>query len=468
MKNDFQDARRAFASGSARARRGLAGLMCTASFLSLAGCGALLGLEDTVEAVEAGAPPGDGDAGDGELDAGGPDSEAPADDGGETQGDGGDRSSDAGERDGGEADAGDIQDGKPRIASISPASGAVGVAEDTPIVIRFNQPMKPATFSLEASVSVLGWRDGAIEELPVSAFTWNEDGTELTLRAALFYATYDVVLSEDQVLPSELFSPARFLVAFDPGVLTNQESEPLAEGVTSSFSTKVRIVQRIDRAVEHGLFGNLLKDSDKIGGWLMTGDHPEREVRGYVSFHLESLGEVDTIEQAAIDTFVWYTAGDPLAKYRDLHLDHVVFEDVVEAASTGWNTPPLHLATAIARGSFTYKDQVNHWIPGEAAPIAIKDESDFVHVDVSEAVRDDVLRGRSLSQYCLYFPEFDGVALDGVYDEMLLYNSIPHGARQLLAPSAIPALEARLGHPLDTFKTFPILTVQYLLAQPDP
>jgi hypothetical protein len=193
----------------------------------------------------------------------------------------------------------------PEIIQVFPEDGATGVDGETPIIITFSEPMNQA--ATEAAYQSEGIPSSGV------AFTWNEDGTELTI-------TPDEPLAYDSGPDPASVEALRYNF-FISSSATDLEGDSL--GVAAEFSFSVlRQIEGVFQAVQdRNLTGNWRSDGTYGGPnqnsncarnttTMCVGDATDNDGwRGFTTFDLNALPQTMTRLTGATLSFQ-VTSGD--------------------------------------------------------------------------------------------------------------------------------------------------------------
>lgn len=290
------------------------------------------------------------------------------DDGASESDDGMDDAMDDTSDDGSEGSSGDAPDTTaPEIVSIAPDVGALGVLADAELVITFSEAMDTA--ATEAAF--------ASADLGGVAFAWSDGDTVLTIDpdADLEYAAGT---DPAQVVANE------YELSVGVGA-TDLAGNALEMEFQSSFSTLREITTTL--ASDAALTGAVLSNgtlNTGAGGEAVVGDGTDNlQRKGFFSFPLADLpAGIAGVEQATLDAYQYLTLGVPFsappAGLGSVGLDHVEVDALDGAAFNAAALAELGVfSNAAAEGSRT--------------------------MDVTANVADDIMSGRSHSQYRLEF-----------------------------------------------------------------
>jgi hypothetical protein len=276
----------------------------------------------------------------------------------------------------------------PEILSSWPADGDAGFLFNDSFVIEFSVPMDKE--SVEASYVSKDLPAGAVE------FSWNEDGTKLTI-------TPDEKLDYNiGVVPEDIEN-----VFYYFGISTNAKSvdgESLTEGHDVTFATARRMVEYLEpvSALSGGVRTEGYVTDDIVAGDSGKTDD-EDEVTdwwyiGMISFDLDELpGEVVLVNWAQLGASQAVINGTPFADLGG----QVYLYDV----------------------SFTERD-FDALLPQLSSPILMLSDSgadESILVNVGDQVVADFEAGRSLSQFALTFAnetDDEGLADSTKYSEV--------------------------------------------------
>jgi hypothetical protein len=214
----------------------------------------------------------------------------------------------------------------PSIVSITPHNGVIGVTKDSSIVITFSEAMdKTRTEQAFSSTT-----------LPGFSFSWNEDGTVLT-----------VVPSSDLLYS---FEGKVYSFSLSAGATDLSGNALQGAPISSSFTTLRQITVFLDSVApadgslrdEDGAINppaSCAGESICVGDSGINGPLDNSTYLGFLSFDLSSLPEALTeITAASLRITQTNTTGAPYTDLGDLLWDHV-FYDVLDANDAG--TPAL-------------------------------------------------------------------------------------------------------------------------------
>lgn len=201
----------------------------------------------------------------------------------------------------------------PSIVSISPNEGAMGVAKDVVIVVKFSEAMNKGATELAYGSS----------DIPAVNFSWNADATELSIDPAGDLSYTD---------PGKVYT-------FSIGSSATDLAGNKLTTVASSFTTLRQITAQFYSVA--ALDGNVRSDGVLLSGscgstLICVGDSglvDNSTYRGFISFDLSSLPEALTqvvaaelrVEQAGL-------FGTPYTDLGSLRLDHVNYGASLSAA----------------------------------------------------------------------------------------------------------------------------------------
>jgi hypothetical protein len=288
----------------------------------------------------------------------------------------------------------------PRVLSVSPSDGALGVESNAEIVITFSEPM--ATSSIEAAYQS--------PDLPVSrlTFTWNEAGTELTIKPTAPLVYQAGTAQSDGALD---FLPKTYHYGF--AELTSRAASSSSSGDSFSFSTLRQVSADLPAdpsrtgnwtAGEGEGIHNCLRDakSPYVPTVCIGDDSNNVRYVGFLSFDLSGLPAAIASFSNASLTAVGLTYGSPSELGPSL-FEHVEF-GVLDAS--GLSAPALanlgafYGATALSSGSHL---------------ALLKDVTSAVSQDYADRQSD----GR-VTQYRLSFADIEP---DGIWDDVEFVTS---------------------------------------------
>lgn len=211
----------------------------------------------------------------------------------------------------------------PVIVEVSPADGAIGVANDANIVLRFSQPMDRA--STEAAYQSESIPSGSV------SFLWNEESTELTIvpQAVLEYG----VGSEPEL------AEARRQSFFISASAADSGGRRLTRPYEFSFSLLRQVSFTVFAVQDRDLSGSF-RSNDTYGTGqcargeinMCVGDQrvggENVQYKGFVSFELSELPEEIQALSATLSLEITDTAGNPFAGLGGLMLEHTRFERI--------------------------------------------------------------------------------------------------------------------------------------------
>ena len=220
------------------------------------------------------------------------------------------------------ADSSSTEPSAPSVVATVPADGAVGVFDDSALVVQFDVAMdKTATQLAYSSV-----------DIPADAvtFAWNDAGDELTVTpgAALMYA----VGGDPTTLQANTYG---FTITTAAQSL---DGVPLTEDVVVEFSTLRRLEQVLEREVE--LSGNIASDAGPLGTSFFGDRSTNAAVRFAVSFDLTALASnVVEVEQADLRVAWTQQGGNPWAGLGGgtvfQHVAYANLDEAFDAPATG-------------------------------------------------------------------------------------------------------------------------------------
>ena len=234
----------------------------------------------------------------------------------------------------------------PRIVAVSPEDGATAVFSDTPLVITFSTPMNQA--ATQAAYQSEGIPSSGV------TFTWNEDGTELTVtpNQPLAYATG----TDPNTVPARRYS--FFISASAEDLAGNQ----LASPEEFSFSV-LRQINGTFFAVQNRDLTGSWRSNDTYGAGecaknqinMCVGDtrvnNASEQYKGFITFDLSSLpSTMASVSEARLNLQITGTSGNPFGGLGGLFLEHADF-DVI--GSDAFNAEPLSDLGRIATSANT-------------------------------------------------------------------------------------------------------------------
>jgi len=268
----------------------------------------------------------------------------------------------------------------PTIDAITPKNGQTALHDDVKIVVTFSEPMRKdlahAAFNT-TSVSTVA-----------PTFTWNDDGTVLTIDPHAAYTT-----GTDPAAVTA--TPYHFTI---DTTITDLAGNKLAVPVSSQFTLYREITQSFNIAMP---FGNNSAPDYARYTFPMAGDtYDNRETRGYMSFSIAALPVlIAEFERATIKSTIRGIYGSPGTSFGDMLMEHAQFSDVNADA---YNSPAL--------------EQLGVFIPASPAPAI----GATVQKDVTASVAADYhvrINRANLTQYRLRYvnsPSVNNVS-DGSY-----------------------------------------------------
>jgi len=229
---------------------------------------------------------------------------------------GGEGDSRGAESSGGEGETTSAADA-PTILEVIPEDGAVGVAGDEPILIRFSEPMdKAATQAAYQSADIPA---GGV------TFSWNGVGDELTITPndPLEYAEGTSAVTTDALSYTFTISSAG---ESEDGVSLDNDTE-------SSFSTLRRL--SLSYAQDTNLSGRIrdLGGAALIGGTYSLGDNTINDPgRGFVTFDVSNLPEGPvTVEDGNLHARFSVVQGNPFIDLGVVVFQHVSYDTFNDA-----------------------------------------------------------------------------------------------------------------------------------------
>ncbi len=197
----------------------------------------------------------------------------------------------------------------PTILEVLPEDGAVGVAADEPIVVRFSEPMdKAATQAAYQSADIPA---GAV------TFSWNDAGDELTISPndPLAYAEGTSATTTDALNYTFTMTSAA----------ESEDGVSLEDDTQASFSTLRRL--SLSYSQDTDLSGRVrdLGGSLLLAGSYSLGDNSINDTgRGFVTFDVSSLPEGPvTVEDANLHARFTSVQGNPF-----IDLGAVVYQQI--------------------------------------------------------------------------------------------------------------------------------------------
>jgi len=223
-------------------------------------------------------------------------------------------SSGADDTSGGESSGGETTGAPnaPTIVEILPEDGAVGVAADTSIVVRFSEPMDQA--STQAAYQSSDIPAGAV------TFGWNAAGDELTITPndPLEYAAGTNPATLDALSYSFTLTSAG---ESEDGVALDGNTE-------SSFSTLRRLTLEFEQDDEMSGRVRDLGGATLASTQYALGDTPINDTtRGYVTFDLATLPDGPaTVEDANLHAEFGQVYGNPFVDLGVVLYQHVAYD----------------------------------------------------------------------------------------------------------------------------------------------
>jgi hypothetical protein len=274
----------------------------------------------------------------------------------------------------------------PAIVSVTPDDGAVGVAGDANIVVRFSAPMdQQATEAAYQS-----------ESLPSDSvtFIWNDDSTELTVVPDL-PLEYSTGSAPDDV-------EARRVTFFVSASATDVDGVRLGQPYEFSFSLFRQVNFTLFAIQDRDLSGSFLSNDTYGDGQCARGQinmcvgdtrvgRANEQYRGFISFEAVSVPEEAVDVSAVLSLEITGSSGNPFGGLGGLILEHASFDEI---GSDAFSADALDEMGAIAED---------------------RGAGSIVSADVSSAVIADGL-DRDVTQYRLRFE--DATDADGTSDTL--------------------------------------------------
>jgi Big-like domain-containing protein len=228
----------------------------------------------------------------------------------------------------------------PTVVSVSPADGASGVEGDTPIVIRFSEPMDRA--STEAAYQSEGAPSTAV------TFSWSDDSTELTVNLD---APLDYSSGSDPALVE-----ARRINYFVSASAAASDGRTLAQPYEFSFSLLRQIAVSVFAVQDRAFSGNFRSDDSYGAGNcaedainMCVGDvrvaRQNEQYKGFISFELSNFPASITALSATLSLEVTAMSGNPFGGLGPLLLEHARFEAI---GLDAFDADPLQVLGPIA------------------------------------------------------------------------------------------------------------------------
>ena len=215
---------------------------------------------------------------------------------------------------------GPVDDVAPEFVSSWPADGQAGIPEDAEIVLKFSEPMDPATFDQALDTTTLG---------PVEIY-WNDALDEMTIlpQAPLAYAEG----SGDDPLAIEALD---YRVSIDTAAM-DQAGNPLAAEVDIVFSTmrQMRTVVKADDALTRSISPSelLYQPNDPF---VAGDDDSDGGIRTALTFDLSTVpaGALEIAEARIVTRqLTGDLGGNPYVDLGLLVLDHVTYAHLDDEA----------------------------------------------------------------------------------------------------------------------------------------
>lgn len=262
----------------------------------------------------------------------------------------------------------ELQPAGPRVVSVSPANGARGVSNDVQIVITFSVPMdEPKT---EAAYQSEGIPSSSV------SFSWNDEGTELTITPN---DPLDYPSGSD---PADVVSPPINL--FLSTSAQDREGNHLQAPAESSFALLRQINVSLAAQQNRDLTGSW-RSNDTYGqgdcarnqDTVCVGDNGTGgiQLKGFMSFALAALpSDMARLQSARLNLQITQRAGNPFNGLGALTLDHAAFDAIGPEA---FEADPLaalgRIATAGNAGTVLQVDVRN----ALAADVGTRDRAQF-------------------------------------------------------------------------------------------
>lgn len=209
------------------------------------------------------------------------------------------------------------------IVAVSPANGAVGVANDQSIVIEFSAPMDRA--STEAAYQSESIPSGSV------SFLWNDAGTELTIvpEAPLAYP----------LGPDPAAIEPRRVSFFISASAADLEGRRLSAPFESSFSLLRRVELSLAAVRDRDLSGSFRSNDTYGAGQCARGEvnmcvgdvrvnRRSEQYRGFISFELPELPDEARSIEAQLRLEVTGVSGNPFASLGGLLVEHARFDAI--------------------------------------------------------------------------------------------------------------------------------------------
>jgi len=262
----------------------------------------------------------------------------------------------------------ETQPGEPRVLSVSPANGARGVESDVKIVIEFSVPMDEA--QTEGAYQSEGIPSNSVN------FSWNDEGTELTITPN---APLDYPAGSD---PASVVSPPiNFFLSTSAQDRAGQHLPAPAE---SSFALLRQINVSLAAQQNRDLTGSW-RSNDTYGqgdcarnqDTVCVGDNGTGglQLKGFMSFALAALpSDMARLQSARLNLQITQRSGNPFNGLGALTLDHAAFDAIGPEA---FEADPLaalgRIATAGNAGTILQVDVRN----ALAADVGTRDRAQF-------------------------------------------------------------------------------------------
>lgn len=267
----------------------------------------------------------------------------------------------------------------PRVLSVSPPDLATGIAQGTPVVLTFSEPM-----NREATLAALQFNGVSVASASLSP-SWNAAGTELTFVPSLSYAT-----------GNSLQTPAQAYLLTLSDTATDLAGNPLAS-FTSRFSSLRRLTLQLPQ--NSSLTGDITADgsvnlcAEEFTGQICVGriflNDEMREARGFYSFDISAwpAGVVE-VEQAVL------SVDQTRFQYGNTAFHKTILQPI--------DLPEVRLEHLI----YTGLNRQTYYLTGERLLGVIReiDQPDTYTFDVAAALQQDYQSQRSRSQYRLSMP----------------------------------------------------------------
>lgn len=223
---------------------------------------------------------------------------------------------------------GGTQPGQVAVISTLPVDGATGVLPDTALLFTFSAPMNTGT--VEAAYSSSDLPAGQV------SFSWSEGDTVLRIQP-------NAPLQVAEGTDSNLVVASSYAVGISAQA-RDKQGEPLTEKQIS-FAVARSITQTLTVVQDRDLTGNWRSDNSYgivecergdtticVGDGALTGES-DPAYKALMTFELTSLpSEVIRLTAAQLSLVVSNVLGTPFADLGTLHIEHVEFSSIGDAA----------------------------------------------------------------------------------------------------------------------------------------